>query len=114
MIQPASSHFLDEFSQRKNQVILKGSLGALEILSDAGVTMCYGSDLLAGFRIMQNGEFPIRAQVLSAGEVLKSATVNAAKYIGMEGKLGCVKTVSIADLLVLNANPLDCHLGSHS
>jgi len=45
--------------------------------------------------------------VLSAGEVLKSATVSAAKYIGMEGKLGCIKTENIADLLVLNANPLE-------
>lgn len=107
MTQPAFSHFLDEFSQKKNQVVLKGGLGALEILHDAGVTMCYGSDLLAGLHIMQNGEFSIRAQVLSAGEVLNSATVNAAKYIGMEGKLGCIKTGSIADLLVLNANPLE-------
>lgn len=107
MTQPAFSHFLDEFSQKKNQVVLKGGLGALEILRDAGVTMCYGSDLLAGLHVMQNGEFSIRAQVLSAGEVLKSATVNAAKYIGMEGKLGSVKTGSIADLLVLDANPLE-------
>lgn len=69
--------------------------------------MCYGSDLLAGLHIMQNGEFSIRARALSAGEILKSATVNAAKYLGMEGKLGCIKARTIADLLILNANPLE-------
>ncbi|KAL5002220.1 hypothetical protein BDV10DRAFT_132071 [Aspergillus recurvatus] len=107
MTQPAFSHFLDDVSQTKNQEVLKGGLDALTILRDAGVTVCYGSDLLGGLHPLQNQEFRIRAAVLSAGEILRSATVNAAKYLGMEGKLGCVRTGGIADLLILKANPLE-------
>jgi imidazolonepropionase-like amidohydrolase len=33
--------------------------------------------------------------------------VNAAKYVGMEGRLGVVKDGAIADFLVLNKNPLE-------
>ncbi|KAL4988557.1 hypothetical protein BDW68DRAFT_196689 [Aspergillus falconensis] len=107
MTQPEFSHFLDDASQRKNQEVLRGGLDALTILRDAGVTMCYGSDLLAGLHPLQNREFGIRAAVLGAGEILRSATVNAAKYLGMEGKLGCVRKGSIADMLILKANPLE-------
>ncbi|KAL3434863.1 hypothetical protein BDV09DRAFT_204490 [Aspergillus tetrazonus] len=107
MAQPAFSHFLDEASQRKNQEVLRGGLDALAVLRDAGVAMCYGSDLLAGLHPLQNQEFRIRAGVLTAREILQSATVSAAKYLGMEGKLGCIRSGSIADLLVLKANPLE-------
>ncbi|KAI9923722.1 hypothetical protein MW887_008349 [Aspergillus wentii] len=107
MTQPPFDQFLDEFSQRKNRDVLASGLGALEILRDAGATMCYGSDLLGGLHTIQNGEFRIRSGVLSAGEILQSATVNAARYLGMEGKLGCIQKGAIADLLVLEANPLE-------
>ncbi|PYI00499.1 hypothetical protein BO78DRAFT_438539 [Aspergillus sclerotiicarbonarius CBS 121057] len=107
MTQPEFSPFLDDFSQRKNREVLNGGLDALTILRDAGVTFCFGSDLLAGLHPLQNQEFRIRSAVLTAGEILRSATVDAAKYVGMEGRLGCVTRGSIADLLILQANPLD-------
>src|ERR1700680_2330594 len=40
-------------------------------------------------------------------EVLKHATVNGAKVIGMEAKLGRVRQGFVADLLVINGNPLE-------
>ncbi|KAA8641897.1 hypothetical protein EYZ11_002158 [Aspergillus tanneri] len=107
MSEPPFDRFLDEFSQKKNRQVLDGGLKALEILRDAGVTLCYGSDLLGGLHPMQNREFSIRAAVFSPVEILQSATVNAAKYLGMEGKLGCIKPGALADLLVLSANPLE-------
>ncbi|GAB1192120.1 hypothetical protein APSETT444_001304 [Aspergillus pseudonomiae] len=107
MTEPPFDHFLDEFSQAKNRDVLAGGLEALEILRDAGITMCYGSDLLAGLHTLQNREFSIRSAVLSPLEILQSATINAAKLVGMEGKLGCIKEGAIADFLILNANPLE-------
>ena len=40
-------------------------------------------------------------------EVLKHATVNGAKLLGMENRLGKVRVGAIADLLVVNGNPLE-------
>ena len=40
-------------------------------------------------------------------EVIQHATQNSAKILGMEGKLGRVKAGYIADLIIVNSNPLE-------
>jgi imidazolonepropionase-like amidohydrolase len=107
MSRPPFDKFLDNVSQIKNRQVLASGLNALSILRKAGATICYGSDLLAGLHPLQNEEFSIRSSVLSAKEILQSTTINAAKYLGMEGQLGCIKKGSIADILVLESNPLE-------
>ena len=44
---------------------------------------------------------------LSPLEALRTATLNPARYFGMEGELGSLKEGMWADLLILNANPLE-------
>ena len=44
---------------------------------------------------------------LSKREVIQSATINPAKYFNMNDSLGKVKTGYIADLIILNNNPLE-------
>jgi imidazolonepropionase-like amidohydrolase len=105
--QPPFNNFLDAVGKAKNEQVLASGLQSLKILRDAGVTMCYGSDLLSGLHVLQNGEFSLRAKVLSAKEILQSCTINAAKMLRQEGKLGCLKSGSIADLIVLDQNPLE-------
>lgn len=107
MTRPPFDHFLDEFSQQKNRKVLESGLSALSTLQKVGATICYGSDLLAGLHSLQNEEFRIRSSVLSAKEILQSATVNAAKLLGMEDRLGCIKEGALADILVLKENPLE-------
>lgn len=107
---PAFKGFLDESSKEKNQKVLASGVEALKTLRDAGVTICYGSDLLAGMHQYQTTEFCIRTDALSRLEVLRSATLYPAKYLGMEGKLGVIAERAFADLLVLESNPLE-HLG---
>lgn len=107
MSRPPFDKFLDDFSQIKNRQVLASGLDALSILRKAGATICYGSDLLAGLHPLQNHEFSIRSGVLSARDILQSATINAAKYLGMEDQLGCIKKGSIADMLILTSNPLE-------
>ncbi|KAJ5433670.1 uncharacterized protein N7458_012826 [Penicillium daleae] len=107
MSKPPFDKFLDDFSQAKNRQVLASGLEALSILQKAGATICYGSDLLAGLHPLQNQEFSIRSAVLSAKDILKSATVNAARYVGMEGQLGCIKEGALADMLILASNPLE-------
>ena len=92
---------------KKCQQVIDSGAEALKILQDAGVNVCYGTDLLTGMHIQQNGEFAIRAEVLSSKEVLKHASCNAAKLLKMEGKIGTLKERAFADLLILDKNPLD-------
>lgn len=44
---------------------------------------------------------------MSPLEVIKSATLNPARYFGMEDELGSIQENMWADLLILNANPLE-------
>ncbi len=81
-------------------------LRALEILKRAGVKIGFGTDLLGESHRLQSEEFRIRAQVLGASEVIASATTTAAEVLGMEGKLGRLQAGAIADLLVVDGNPL--------
>ncbi|EOD48592.1 putative amidohydrolase protein [Neofusicoccum parvum UCRNP2] len=107
MASPRFPGFLPPESESKNQEVLAQGLRALEIASRAGITMCYGSDLLGPLGVEQAKEFGLRRKVLSAKQVLQCATVNPARMLRQERFLGQVKDGFAADMLVLNANPLD-------
>jgi imidazolonepropionase-like amidohydrolase len=71
------------------------------------VPMAFGTDLLGGGHGRQSQGFAIRARVLDSMTVLQAATTIAARLIGMEGKLGIVAPGALADLLVVDGNPLE-------
>jgi imidazolonepropionase-like amidohydrolase len=79
---------------------LKG--GVISTGDDSGYL--YGS--MYGFGISRELELQQEAGFHPL-EVLKHATVDGAKVIGMEDKLGRVRSGFIADLLVVNGNPLE-------
>ncbi|KAI0014753.1 amidohydrolase [Xylariomycetidae sp. FL0641] len=87
--------------------VLDKGLESLKIALDAGITMCYGSDLLGPLTAEQSREFGIRAQVMTSKQVLQCATVNGARMLRQENFLGQIKQGYAADLLVMNGNPLD-------
>ncbi|KAK7225236.1 hypothetical protein V2G26_013239 [Clonostachys chloroleuca] len=99
--------YLPPASQEKNTAVFKAGLTALKIAHDAGVKLCYGSDLLGPLGLAQTEEFKIRAQVLPPAAVLRSATIVPAEMMGVQDSLGQVKEGFIADLLVLDKNPLE-------
>lgn len=99
--------YLPPESQAKNSQVLKAGLEALKIASDAGVTMCYGSDLLGPLGSAQTHEFALRSKVLKPVQVLRSATINPAKMMGAEDAIGQIKDGFYADILVLAKNPLE-------
>lgn len=107
MADPKYAAFLPAENRAKNEAVLKAGLESLEIAHRAGVKMCLGSDLLSFLGVEQLGEFGLRARVLPAGEVLKHATVHPAEMLGQGGRLGQVQEGFVADLLVVNANPLE-------
>ena len=86
--------------------VRQAGLQSLEHLRDAGVKIGFGSDLLGAMHVHQSREFAIRAEVLSPAEIIRSATAVNAELLQMSGKLGIVWPGAIADLLVVDGNPL--------
>jgi hypothetical protein len=78
---------------------LKG--GVVAVGDDAGfIYSLYGFGTIHELELMEEAGF-------SPLEVIKNATFNGAKVIGMEDRLGKVRQGFVADLLVVNGNPLD-------
>lgn len=98
---------LPEASQAKIDDVLYAGLDALKLATEHNVKIAYGSDLLGGMQPHQSQEFAIRAKVQTSQQVLRSATTTAAELLMRKGELGVVAPGAFADLLILNANPLD-------
>lgn len=96
-----------EVSQRKVSDVLEAGLSSLEIARDAGLQMGFGTDLLGETQEQQSREFAIRGEVLDAAEVIRSATLVNARILGREGELGELAVGALADLLVIEGNPID-------
>ena len=79
---------------------------AIEILAKAGVKMGIGSDLLGETHYLQADELRLRAEVLGNGPVLQQATLIGAEILNQQGALGEVTPGAIADLLLVDGNPL--------
>lgn len=101
-------------SVAKIETVRATGKAALRLLQDAGVKMGLGSDLLGASHRLQSDELRIRAEILGNGPVLQQATLVGAEVLGMAGQLGVIKTGAIADLLVVDGDPLadiSCLLG---
>lgn len=81
---------------------MEAGIRSLRIALDVGVTICFGTDLLGPLTSTQTREFSIRSEVLSAVELLRTATINPARMLGCEARLGQIKAGFVADMLVLD------------
>jgi imidazolonepropionase-like amidohydrolase len=97
---------LTETMWRKVDTVLEAGLDAVRRAHQAGVKLAYGSDLLGGMHRHQNEEFRIRAQVQPPIDVIRSATTTAADLLGERDNLGVIAAGAVADLLVLDADPV--------
>jgi imidazolonepropionase-like amidohydrolase len=80
---------------------------ALRFADEAGVRIASGSDLLGPLQDRKARELEIKTEVLSPMESLVSATKTNASLFGMEDKIGTVEEGKLADLLVVDGNPLE-------
>jgi imidazolonepropionase-like amidohydrolase len=99
----------EEIAWRKNYEVWMAALlefgrkgGIITTGDDSGYL--YGS--MYGFGISRELEMQQEAG-FSPLEVLEHATLNGAKVLGLDDKLGRIRQGMIADLLVVNGNPLD-------
>jgi len=81
-------------------------LRALELCKAAGVKMGFGTDII-GDQALHTQEFLLRSRVLPVHEVIASATRVGAEVLQREGRLGVIAPGAIADILVVDGNPLD-------
>jgi hypothetical protein len=86
----------------------------LEVIGDmhrAGVLLLAGSDTgnpfcFPGFSLHDELALLVEAG-LTPTESLRAATLNPAKFFGLDQKLGTIKKGKLADLVLLGANPLE-------
>ncbi|HEY1823588.1 MAG TPA: amidohydrolase family protein [Trebonia sp.] len=91
----------------KLREVIDGALGALELAHRAGLPIVYGTDLFADTHDRQLQEFVIRSQVQPPADLIRAATTTAARLLRREGELGVIAPGALADLLVIDGNPLD-------
>jgi imidazolonepropionase-like amidohydrolase len=80
---------------------------ALRFAYEAGTKIASGSDLLGPLQDRKARELEIKTEVMSPMESLLSATQTNAELFGMEDDLGTVEEGKLADLLVVNGDPLE-------
>jgi imidazolonepropionase-like amidohydrolase len=83
----------------------------LKKVNDVGILIVTGTD--TGFYGVFTGlashlELILHAEAgLKSDDIIKAATINAARMIGRETDSGTIEEGKVADLLILDANPLD-------
>ncbi|OJU40698.1 MAG: peptidase M38 [Microbacterium sp. 69-10] len=82
-------------------------LAAYALAHQAGVKVAFGTDLLAEMGVAQPHEFALRAQVAPTADILREATVAGADLLGYAGQLGTLAPGAIADLLIVDGDPLE-------
>jgi len=91
----------------KLEDVREAGLRSLELLRAAKVKIGFGTDLLGAMHREQLSEFAIRAEALTAQQVLMSATAINAELLQRSGELGRVAPGALADLIVIDGNPLE-------
>ena len=100
----------DDLATRKR--LIEKELEVVNAMHRAGVQFLAGTDTPPGVYIFPGFSLHEELQrFVAAGftpmEALQTATLNPAKFLGREGELGTIEKGKLADLLLLDANPLD-------
>jgi imidazolonepropionase-like amidohydrolase len=100
----------DDLATRKK--FIEKELDVVGMMHKAGVPFLAGTDTPAGVHIFPGYSLHGELQrFVAAGftplEALQTATVNPARFFGIEDQAGTVETGKFADLVLLSANPLE-------
>ncbi len=101
---------VDDLSTRRKFV--DKSLEVVSAMHRGGVPFLAGTDTAAGVYVFPGFSLHQELEIFAmAGftprEALETATTHPAKFLGMEDRLGAVERGKLADLILLDANPLE-------
>lgn len=100
----ATANFFDP--DRQLRQTYNHRLNTLRELQKAGVGILAGTDVPAGFTLHEELSLYVQGG-LSPLEALRTATLNPAQYLNRTNELGTVTSGNLADLVLLDANPLE-------
>ncbi len=93
---------------QKIQKAKEKSLEGLSIAFKEGCRIGSGSDILGPDQNTKKAlELELKAGVMGAYNAIKSATIANAQLIGMEAEIGSLTPGKLADMIVINGNPLE-------
>jgi imidazolonepropionase-like amidohydrolase len=100
----------DDLATRKRFV--EKELEVVNTMHRAGIEFLAGTDTPPGVHVFPGFSLHEELQrFVAAGftpmEALQTATLNPAKFLGMDDRLGTIEKGKLADLVLLDANPLD-------
>jgi imidazolonepropionase-like amidohydrolase len=93
-------------SLAKLDLVKDQAVARLQHMKDAGVKVGFGTDLLGELERYECTEFSLRSTIWSPVEILRQATSMNGEIVGMKGKLGVIKPGAVADILLVDGNPL--------
>jgi imidazolonepropionase-like amidohydrolase len=100
----------DDLATRK--CFVEKELEVVNAMHRAGISFLAGTDTPAGVYVFPGFSLHEELQrFVAAGftpmEALQTATLNAAKFLGVDDRLGTIEKGKFADLVLLDANPID-------
>jgi imidazolonepropionase-like amidohydrolase len=100
----------DDVSVRRNfvqkELEIVGAMHRAGVPFMAGTDTAAGVDVLPGFSLHQELEYFVKAGFTPL-EALQTATRNPAEFLGLQDQMGTVEVGKLANLVLLDANPLD-------
>jgi imidazolonepropionase-like amidohydrolase len=106
LVEDGARQGLPSASQEKAHQLAGGVLHGLDIMRSHDLKIGFGTDLLGPQQDRQVTEFALRTQIFPPNEILRSATRVNAEILRMETQLGRVAEGFVADLIVVDGNPL--------
>lgn len=91
---------------RKVYDVLDAGMDALRLAHRGGVNIAFGTDLLGIMHRRQLTEFALRAEVQAPIDILRSATIVAARLFRMQDQIGQVAEGFRADLIMVDGDVL--------
>lgn len=110
LIEKAADMGIPDFIVEKNRQVLKAQLQSLAMAREAGIMIGMGAD--CGTPLLPHGsnllELVSLAEIgFTTEEVLTIGTLNGAKILGLGQQIGSIKEGKLADLVVVEGNPVD-------
>jgi len=107
LVQEGTEAGLSADMVQKTWEVLDAGLDALKLAYQQNVNIAFGTDLLGIMHRRQLEEFKLRSPVVANDDLVRQATCNAARLFSMEDQIGQVKEGLLADLIVIDGDPLN-------